>query len=83
LPGLRHDISLLADESCLKGMVDRLLTCPEVAALDSLVDGSPNGLGNPDIHLPVAPLTAGFPEALNALDSLHVRHGTSPTALKT
>jgi hypothetical protein len=41
-----------------------------VAALDSLVDGSPNRLGNPDVHLPVAPLTAGFPEALNALDPL-------------
>jgi hypothetical protein len=83
LPGLRHDIQLLANEGCLKGLVDGFLTRLEAATLDGFVDRSANRLGNPHVHFPVSPFSTGFPEALNTFDSLYVRHGTSSTALKT
>ncbi len=59
-------------------MVDGVLACLKATALDRLIDCSPYHLRNPDVHLPVTPLTAGFPEALNPLDPFHVRHGTPP-----
>src|SRR4051812_45755070 len=83
LPGLRHDISLLANEDGLECLVDRILTRLEAATLNSFVDRSANRLGNPHVHLPVSPFPTGFPEALNTFDPLHVRHGISPTAFET
>jgi hypothetical protein len=61
-------------------MGDDLLTCLELATLDSLVDRSPQEPGYPDVQLPVAAFTASLTEALNPLDPFHVRHGTPPIA---
>jgi hypothetical protein len=80
LPGLRHDISILLSEHGLKSMGDDLLTCLEPAALDSLVDCSPQKPRYPDVQFPVSPFTARLSEALNPLDTFHVRHGTPPIA---
>jgi hypothetical protein len=64
-------------------MGDNLLACLEAAAFDGLVDGGPKNSRYPDIQLSVAALTARSAEALNPLDTFHVRHGTPPIALVT
>jgi hypothetical protein len=43
-----------------------------------LVDCSAEKSGNPDVHLPVTPLAAGFPEALNGGCSFSGRHDAHP-----
>ncbi|WP_230534676.1 hypothetical protein, partial [Microvirga roseola] len=43
--------------------------------LNGLINRSANLLGNPHIHLPVAPLTTGSPEALYGVTSLRGWHG--------
>jgi hypothetical protein len=83
LPGLRHDISILLSEHGLKSMGDDLLACLEPAALDSLVDRSPQEPRYPDVQFPITSLSARLAEALNPLDTFHVRHGTPPIALVT
>jgi hypothetical protein len=70
-------------EHGLKRVGDDLLTCLEAATLDSLVDGCPEKTRYPDVQLPVAAFTARLAEALNPLDTFHVRHGTPPIALVT
>src|SRR5215204_2219828 len=80
LPGLRHDISILLSEHGLKSMGDDLLACLEPPALDGFVDGSPKKSRYPDVQFPITAFTARLAEALNALDTLHVRHGTPPIA---
>lgn len=75
--GLRHDIAVLCEHG-LEGMGDHVLARLEAAALDRLVDGSPQHSGNPDVHLAVSPIPARLAKPLNALDVLSVRHGIHP-----
>jgi hypothetical protein len=64
-------------------MRDDLLACLEAATLDGFVDGGPEKPRYPDVQFPVAPFPARLSEALNPLDTFHVRHGTPPIALVT
>jgi hypothetical protein len=61
-------------------MCDDLLACLEAATLDCLVDGGSEKSRYPDVQLPIPALTARLAEALNPLDTFHVRHGTPPIA---
>jgi hypothetical protein len=70
-------------EHGLKSVGDDLLACLELAALDSLVDGSSQEPRYPDVQFPISPFSARLSEALNPLDTFHVRHGTPSIALVT
>jgi hypothetical protein len=78
LPGLRHDISILLGKHRLKGMGDDFLPGLKAPTLDSLVDRSAEKSRNPNVHFPVSPFTAGFPEALNGGCSFSSRHDAHP-----
>jgi hypothetical protein len=66
LPGLRHDISLLANEDCFKGIGDGFLTRFEPTSPNGAINRISSRLGDPNIHFSISPLTTEIPKTLNS-----------------
>ena len=65
LPGLRHDISLLANEDCFKGIGNGFLTRFEPTIPYGTINRITGRLGDPNVHFPVSALTTETPKTLN------------------
>jgi hypothetical protein len=78
LPRLRHRFQLLTKKGCFESTGDGFLTRFEATVLNRLIDRITGGLGDPDVHLPIAPLTAEASETLNPEASRPISHGKPP-----
>jgi hypothetical protein len=78
LPGLRHDISILANKDCFESMSDGDLARGEEAAINGFVDRSADFPRKPNIGFPVPPLAAGLTETLSPLPTRCISHFVHP-----